>query len=604
MSRRELYRWAGWFGAANAGLYLLVALRYLPAWSWPAGTGLEGALATLYVPLAMIGHMTVLAIALPFLVLGPLIAVWPERRVVTAVAVLLATTGLVLLVLDSNVFVERRFHLSLFTVALFETSTWVFTAIVFLIALAFETMLAGSLQRWLAARRHPAGGRPLAAALLACWLASQGLHTWADAVGYSPVTRFTAMLPLYYPVHAKRTLAKLGWLDPETVRQARLLRQGGSNGAGDLRYPLRPLQCPAPAGAMPNVLWILVDALRPDAIDPVASPALAAFRDTGQYFANHWSGGNSSRMGLFSMFYGLPSTYWQSFYDVQQPPVLLDQFRRRGYTLMTASAVGYGSPTLIDRTVFAGVPGLKPEADATGLEKNRAVTADWLQWLGARQAQADAAVPFFAFLYYDPPFTGEGPANPPPDDRYLASAEARGRWLRYRSGVHMVDGEVARVLDALDAAGLRDSTLVLVTSDHGYEFDDLGLGYYGHASNFGPYQLRSTLLMHWPGKAARRFEHRTAHQDLPATLLQGLFGCTSPPSDYSVGRNLFDGVSWDWIIAGSYHDHAIVEPRRVMVTEPGGFAEVLGPDYRPPADARLDAGLIEDALHEMRRFYQ
>ncbi|MBL8199326.1 MAG: DUF3413 domain-containing protein, partial [Chromatiales bacterium] len=131
MTRRELYRWAGWFGAANAGLYLLVALRYLPAWSWP-----DSLLATLYVPLTMLGQMAVLAIALPFLVLGPLIAVWPARRAVMAVAVLLATTGLVLLVLDSNVFVERRFHLSLFTAALFETSTWVFTGVVFVIALA------------------------------------------------------------------------------------------------------------------------------------------------------------------------------------------------------------------------------------------------------------------------------------------------------------------------------------------------------------------------------------------------------------------------------------------------------------------------------------
>ena len=161
-----------------------------------------------------------------------------------------------------------------------------------------------------------------------------------------------------------------------------------------------------------------------------------------------------------------------------------------------------------------------------------------------------------------------------------------------------------RVLAALASAGLKENTLVMITSDHGYEFDDLGLGYYGHASNFGPFQLRATLLMQWPGRAAQRFGHRTAHQDLPATLLQGLFGCKNPPADYSMGRNLFDEVSWDWIIAGSYHDHAIVEPGRIMVTEPGGFAEVLGPDYRPPADASLDAGLIEESMREMRRFYR
>ena len=71
-TRRQLYRWAGWFGAANAGLYLLVMLRYLPAWSWP-----DSLPATLYVPLTVLGHVAVLAIVLPFLVLGTLITVWP-----------------------------------------------------------------------------------------------------------------------------------------------------------------------------------------------------------------------------------------------------------------------------------------------------------------------------------------------------------------------------------------------------------------------------------------------------------------------------------------------------------------------------------------------
>lgn len=598
MTRRELFRWTGWFLSANAGLYLLVSLRYLAAWSWP-----DSALATLYAPVTTLGHVSVLAIALPFLLLGPLIAIWPARRLVQGLAVLIATTGLVLLVLDSNLFVERRFHLSLFTAALFDTPTWIFTAVMFAIGLAFEAMLAGSLQRWLARRQRPAGGRWLAATLVTCWLASQGLHVWADGLGYSPVTRFTAMLPLYYPIHAKRTLAKLGWLDEERVRQARLLRQGTASVSGDLQYPLQPLQCAAPGSAWPNVLWILIDGLRPDAIDATTSPAMAAFRTSGQNFSEHWSGGNSTRMGVFSMFYGLPSTYWQSFYDIQRPPVLIDEFRHQGYALMTASAVGYGSPMLIDRTVFAGVDGLKPKAaaDVSSAQRNRAVSDDWQRWLATRPDNQ----PFLAFLYYDPPMTGDDDnLQLPDDDRYLANAEARALWQRYRRGVRNVDDEVSRVLDALDVAGLASNTIVLITSDHGYEFDDFGLGYYKHASNFGRYQLQSALLMRWPGRTAATYSHRTSHLDLPATLLGELLGCTNPPSDYSVGRNLFDGVSWDWIIAGSYHAHAIVEPHRVMVAEPGGFAEVFGPDYRAPQDARLDARLIEASMRDMRRFYQ
>ncbi|MEZ5564533.1 MAG: sulfatase-like hydrolase/transferase [Gammaproteobacteria bacterium] len=512
---------------------------------------------------------------------------------------------------------------------LFTRTTWVFSAIILVIGLIFEAVLAGSIWRWLAVRQsgsRPRKAGPWIAVALTLWTSSQGLHIWADAVGYSPVTGFTAMLPLYYPVHAKGRLERLGWLDPDRVQEAHLLRESSVSASGEINYPLHPLQCPVPetrdpdeslhvASSVPsngplNVVWVLIDALRPDAIDAVTTPALANFSADGQVFANHWSGGNSSRMGLFSMFYGLPGTYWHDFYNNQRPPVLMDEFRRHNYALMTSSAVGYGSPTLIDRTVFAGVTGLNPESDQGGVVKNRQVTADWLDWLAKRQRSADGQQPFLAFLYYDPPLMSEddvdaaGVKRLPDDSRYTGKEKARRLWQRYRRGVHLVDGEMARVLDSLKAAGLDDNTLVIISSDHGYEFDDLGLGYYGHASNFGQYQLRATLMMHWPGRPPQVFRNRSSHFDLPATLLEGLFHCSNPPSDYSVGHNLFDGMSWDWIIAASYVAHAIVQPNRVMVSEPGGFAEVLGPDYRPPANGRLDAALIEESLRAMRRFYR
>lgn len=618
MTRRELYRWAGWFCAANAGLYLLVAFRYLPLWSFPAWSEPQAVAGIAYVPLAMAGHAAVLAIALPFLVLAPLIAIWPSRRVVTAVAVVIATIGLTLLVLDTDLFVERRFHLGLVMATLFSRTTWIFGGIMLVVALAFETVLAGTIRRWLAARRRPAGGRWIALVLVLSWTGSQAMYIWANAVGYSPVTGFTAMLPLYYPIHANGRLEKLGWLDPDAVQQAHLLRQASAGASGAINYPLHPLQCSTPDTASPNVVWVLIDALRPDAIDAATMPALARFGSTGQVFANNWSGGNSSRMGLFSMFYGLPGTYWQDFYNTQRPPVLMDEFRRHHYELMTSSAVGYGGPTLIDRTVFAGVTGLNRESDQGGIIKNRQVTADWLAWLRKRQASASApttgarqAPPrFFAFLYYDPPLlsaeelAASGSPPLPPDDRYAGKPKARQLWEQYRRGIHFVDGELGQILESLKKAGLDDNTLIIMSSDHGYEFDDLGLGYYGHASDFGRYQLHATLMMHWPGRPAHVYTYRSSHFDLPATLLQGLFQCSNPPSDYSVGTNLFDGIPWNWIIAASYAAHAIVQPDRITVSDPGGFAEVLGPDYRPPADARLDPTLIEESLRAMRRFYR
>ncbi len=596
MSRRELWRWLGWFIAANAGLCFLIGIRYLASYHWP------GTLAgVVYAPVAMLGNFAFLTAFVLALAAGPLIAIRPLHRMVMPVAILIAALVLALLVLDTNVYAERRMHLGLLVAVLFEPVTWAASALVLAVALLFETMLARRLRSWLATRRA-ARGRFVALALGLCWLVSQGLHIWADAVGYSPVTRFTGTIPLYYPQTAKRLLARLGLVDPERVSQAGLLRRGAQEEEGELRYPLAPLACSMPADSPPNLLWVVVDALRPDALDSALTPAIAAFRAESQAFDNHWSAGNSSRMGAFGMFYGLPSTYFQSFYVAERSPLLLDHLRSQGFEIMAASAPGFGSPMQLDRTVFAGETALH-SADSLGrVEGNDRITEVFEQWIVGR----GAARPYFGLLWFNHSDADIGAVGGdlPPDSRYAGNEEARTRWNRYRRGLRAIDADIGRVLAALVQAGHANDTLVLLMGDHGFEFDDLGLGYYGHASNYARYQLQTPLLMRWPARTPRVYTHRSSHLDLPATLLQEWSGCSNPPTDFGMGRNLFEGRSWDWIIAGSYHSYAIVEPQRILLTTPFGFAELLGPDYRPAEDDHIDAASIEAVITEMRRFYR
>jgi len=584
-TRRQLFRWIGWFGVVNTVLFAFVAQRYL----WIYHFANDG-LGILYVTLTFIGHLAVLSVVPMFIVMTPIVVVLRSRQLIQALGVVIAACGLSLLFLDTNVFAEHRFHLSALTASLFETSTWVFVGILFVIFIAFEAMLAGIIWRNFALADGSKHGRLVAVVLFGCWFGSQAIHIWGDAVGHTPVTQFTRFMPLYYPVHAKRDLARLGWVDPEKVRQQRLLRGSLGSADGQLNYPLNSLNCTAADADLPNIIIILIDALRPDAIDPQLTPTLAAFRADGLRFNQQYSGGNSSRMGLFSMFYGLPSTYWQAFYDVQQAPVLMDEIKARQYDVGLFSAVGFGSPALIDRTAFAGWPDLAAKQhDLSAIDRNKAVTTNWLRWLDQQSGDR----PIFGFVYYDPP-AGEMKVDAgeplPMDDRFTHNEKARKSWRQYRLAIRLLDGEVQAVLDSLRKRDMLDESIVIVTSDHGFEFDDNGLGYYGHASNFSPVQLRSTLMMHWPGKPAGVIDYRTTHHDLPVTLLEDVFGCRNPPTDYSVGRNLFSGESWDWMMAGSYTDHAIIEPGRVIV------------DYRPVQDKKLNAQLIQDSLEAQRRF--
>ena len=163
--------------------------------------------------------------------------------------------------------------------------------------------------------------------------------------------------------------------------------------------------------------------------------------------------------------------------------------------------------------------------------------------------------------------------------------------------MHYDDSLLGQVLDDLERRKLLDRTIVIVTSDHGIEFDENRLGFKGHGTAYSEYQMRTPLVVRWPGRPPGKVTRRTSHNDIAPTLLTELFGCANPPSDYASGSSLFSDAQWSWLVVASYREYAVVEPERVTVVFPAGY-EVRGPDYRlartqsaaPRRAARRDAG--------------
>ena len=133
----------------------------------------------------------------------------------------------------------------------------------------------------------------------------------------------------------------------------------------ELLYPKTPLQCSNDVESK-NVLVILIDALRPEMLTHEIMPNMSKLFNESSNFENHYSGGTSSRMGMFSLFYGLPSTYWRVFHDNLKPSLLIQQFDESGYDVRAISSSGLGSPAVLDRTAFAGISkiNLKPLSDS------------------------------------------------------------------------------------------------------------------------------------------------------------------------------------------------------------------------------------------------
>lgn len=108
------------------------------------------------------------------------------------------------------------------------------------------------------------------------------------------------------------------------------------------------------------------------------------------------------------------------------------------------------------------------------------------------------------------------------------------RYVYYRQ-VERVDAQIGRVLEALEASGQADNTLIVFTSDHGE-----GGGRHTHVQKWYPYDeaVKVPLVVSWPGHVAagvRDSNHLVSGLDIMSTFCD--YAGVKPPSGV-LGRSL------------------------------------------------------------------
>ena len=570
----QMVSWGHWFALFNILLSLVIGSRYLFIADWP--TTLAG---RIYSYVSIIGHFSFLVFATYLLILFPLTFIVGSQRLMRFLSVILATAGMTLLLIDSEVFTRFHLHLNPIVWQLVinpdeneMARDWqlmfISVPVILLLELVFATW---SWQKLRSLTRRRRFARPLAAFLFIAFIASHVVYIWADANFYRPITMQRANLPLSYPMTARRFLEKHGLLDAQEY-QRRLIEQGNPD-AVSVQYPLSELRY-RDMGTGQNVLLITVDGLNYSRFEK-QMPALAGFAEQNISFTRHMSSGNTTDNGIFGLFYGISPSYMDGILSTRTPAALITALNQQGYQLGLFSSDGFTSP-LYRQALLSdfSMPSVRTQSDEQ-------TATQWINWLG-RYAQEDNR--WFSWVSF----------NGTNIDDSNQQAFAR----KYSRAAGNVDDQINRVLNALRDSGKLDNTVVIITAGRGIplsEDEETFDWSHGH--------LQVPLVIHWPGTPAQRINALTDHTDLMTTLMQRLLHVSTPASEYSQGQDLFNPQRRHyWVTAADNDTLAITTPKKTLVLNNNGKYRTYNLRGERVKDEKPQLSFLLQVLTDEKRF--
>lgn len=608
LARGLAARWAFWFMLINGLALMVISTRYFSNANLP-----ETPLAQFFFGLAYTGHFFSLALyATPLIILG--ILAYPARWFIFSLAITLELLIVLGVIIDSLVFAQYRFHLNGMVWNLLKSGAatdilpvtgmlWLILVLAVALLAAGEYAAARIAWSWVnKERRHY--GILLGIVITLDIIAGHSLHAWADANHYTAITKQVRYLPAYKPLTMKRLLVRLGLASKSTQESLRL-----KDSSSAIVYPLEPLNCTNKNTGKKNLLLIVIDSWRFDALTQEITPGIWNFSEKGWRFDQHFSSGNATRFGIFGLFYGLYGTYWHTLLAEEKSPVLMRELEKQGYRMGIFASAPLINPEF-DRTIFADIRTrieLRQSAD-TALGRDREITDKMLRFLDSQKNDT----PFFGFMFYDAPHFAAHPDNETPFRPFLEKVDHLALnsgtdpvpyFNKYKNSLHHVDKLVGEVLDQLKKKELLDSTVVVITGDHGEEFNDLKMNYWGHVGNYSRYQTQTPLVVHWPGQSPGVFRHLTSHLDISPTLMNKLLGCTTESSRYSNGRDLMDLSPRSYVLISSWDTFSTIEADRITVAQKSGEIEILDHNYRDVPGAVVRPEISRSAMEGMGRFY-
>ena len=528
----------------------------------------------LYVIVAAVGVFFIGHVLLQVLLVLPVVRL--NTKLGRTVAFGLTWILLIALVTDTFVYQQYRFHINwamidLAVVGGNEVFTFSVAMMIRIVLLIIVLGIMAAVLVWGATKNRGKALWPCVV-ILTSYLCVNLVNAYSVAQNIKSITVLSDRVPLYYPIRANTFLSRFGLvvLQEEQINQPNVFTA--------FRYPLNNVVYGK--GENLNVVIVAIDSLRSDVVTPEIMPNLTKIAKGGISFQDHYSSGNATRSGIFGLFYGLPPSYWHAALSSSTSPALMNGFIDAGYDIGVFSTATLKRPEFYS-TVFSRVRPLRMGSEGSGgvIDRDIESIKDFENWLSNR----DINQKFMSFIFLDSVHAVAVPESEQlPYKNYWEDInhlelgpdfDPVPYFNRYKNSAYGADILIGKILDILRDKKLLSNTVVVVTSDHGDEFNDSGLNYWGHNGNFSQAQIKIPLVMYWPGINAQVVKHRTTAYDVSATLLKRVLAAQNPLEDFGVGQDLFDSKPREVFFVGSYSEDAIVAGDEVLLIKMSGALE-------------------------------
>ncbi len=539
----QLISWSHWFTFFNIAMAILLSSFYF--FNEPSPDSLIG---HVYLLTTWLSHMAFLTFISFVLIVFPIILLLPNPRFIRAMASLVFTIGLFLLVLDAFIYAQLGYHLNASSysqiIALIASEAKennplfsLVSVIIFILILTFELVVSNYAWKHLTQLQKTVFARPIVFTLVSAFFFSHITHIWADTSLDYDILRQDTVLPLSYPLTAKTLLTKY-----EMFNQDDYIKRKTSSLSFTAAIPTYPVLSQSCQGSklLDRAVFIV---LSEDLLTKEQQQQFANRASVTSLKLNHHIDSALHQDAWFNLFYSLPTIYQTNILDQAVPPILFQAIAQKNLAT---------SLTFVNNNTTQGQQ------------------ASW----------------------FDNLFNEKVILN---DIRELTFPD---KLNNFAPGIHII----AFAKNNQYQFELFTGALLLAQKQKA-DKDLIWISSIGNDSYLTSLSTKPALLI-WPDGKDKTINMLSSHMDLQSTLVKHWLGCNIDHTDYSNGADLLT-LRHNRIIANTVDKGIMVfnKDKSVLIDQNGNF-QSYSRQLSAPIVEKSNFPLMIDGVHYIKQFSQ